>query len=475
MSTAKDEMASSAASTTGSSSSWSAQLRQWLWIPTRTIMEAGITFISRTLSSDHTQRSALGLIVFTVLLLGLLSISSMTYAVFYWLYIPRVTHLVPMFLQYPSPFTTASDPNGLHVPTAVADIGQKIEVNSGLKAEQHYNLGLQLWMPNSDENFNLGNFMISMELLSATNKTLATTLRPAIMRYQSPLLRTISTVVSSFPLVLGTSYEAQVLNIPLIEDFIELKESPARYAIIKLSSPRIQVYESFITVEAHFQGLRYFMYHWGAVTAAVFISFFMFWYSMVGLVLWRMFVSWFRRASKNMSKQQSTLGPQELWKQKAEELMQELDADPHVQSYASEDSSDDDDQKPVAKGASNDDGYGSPAGFAEPPAMDDPVQALGHILGHKQVDPLIIPGPSAVSPTSPVSPEAFTLLSSSNKSPDPSYSPQFASLPPNASAAVPSYIPGLVPAPPTGSTPASPSFGQRDVFDEDRSFIATNK
>ncbi|KAI8853008.1 putative adipose-regulatory protein-domain-containing protein [Chytridium lagenaria] len=450
------------------STSWASTIRLFMWIPTRKVLEAGITFLTRTLSSDKTQRSALGIIVFTCLLLGLLSISSLTYGLFYWLYIPRVAHLVPVYLQYPSllpPEPNYAGMEALNIPYGVAGLMQKVEANSGLKVDQHYNLGLQLWVPSSTQNFDLdiecikqaGKFYFYHHIMLKSTKV--------ILKYKSPLLRTMSTVYTAVPLLFGTTTESQILNVPLIEDYAETKDFPAHHAIIRISTAKLQVYHTYITVEAHFQGLRYFMYHWSATTASVFISFFMFWYSMVGLVLWRMFVSWFQNAGvANVGKE----APTELWKKRAEEEVEPTDL--HVgqelfqENYAAEatTSSDEDD---------------------EPREYDDrryPYASLqtneGNVLGNP-VEPILIPGgaSSMLSPTSPqllssdpfimTGPASPTVLTSS---PNRSTVPAMYRQPSN-----PVHLPGTVGSPALTATKMEGEV-VRDVFDEDRGFKAQN-
>ncbi|KAJ3195132.1 Berardinelli-Seip congenital lipodystrophy 2 (seipin), partial [Irineochytrium annulatum] len=122
--------------------------------------------------------------------------------------------------------------------------------------------------------------------------------------------------VGILPLLFGSATESQLLRLLLIENYVEVKDMPVHRALVRVSSPRLQVYESHLTVEAHFQGLRYFMYHWSGTTAAVFISVFMFWYSMFGLILWRMFVAWFRgvgaKAKEEEEKKTAEAGGQVL-------------------------------------------------------------------------------------------------------------------------------------------------------------------
>jgi hypothetical protein len=78
-------------------------LNSLIWIPLHNLIDQFLTQLSHVISSDKTQRSAIGAVVFGVLFAILLVLASGTYALFYWLYIPRVTHVLPMYLQYGAP------------------------------------------------------------------------------------------------------------------------------------------------------------------------------------------------------------------------------------------------------------------------------------------------------------------------------------------------------------------------------------
>ncbi|KAJ3412117.1 Berardinelli-Seip congenital lipodystrophy 2 (seipin) [Chytridiales sp. JEL 0842] len=332
----QSEQAQSSTSTSASSSNLSNTLNTLLWIPLHNLIDQLLTQLSRVVSSDKTQRSAIGAVVFGTLLAILLLLASGTYALFYWLYIPRVTHVLPMYLQYGATFGgqhlnpafssgvseelwNSKKDGGLSgwnnrnvwYPHAVVDFTQDVDPKSGLKPEQYYNLGVQLLVADSPANLELGNFMVSMDLISAQNKTLASSNRPAILKYKSDMFRSLSTMYYALSMLWGFRDESQNIRVLLVENYMELQSSPVQKAIIKITAPNLQVYEAFVTVEAHFQGLRYFMYHWQFTTGAVFITVFMFYYAIFGLIMWRMFLAWFRNMNpKNKVKKSAGAGSQ---------------------------------------------------------------------------------------------------------------------------------------------------------------------
>jgi hypothetical protein len=84
-------------------------------------------------------------------------------------------------------------------------------------------VSIQLHVPTSDINFNLGNFMVNVELLSNNGTTLATSSRPAILRYQSMTQRILHVFAKAIPLLFGWTEESQYIHLTLIENYIEKK------------------------------------------------------------------------------------------------------------------------------------------------------------------------------------------------------------------------------------------------------------
>lgn len=52
------------------------------------------------LTSNKTQRVALNTAIFGVVFGGLLSTALLIYGIFYFLYIPKVSHVIPVYMQY---------------------------------------------------------------------------------------------------------------------------------------------------------------------------------------------------------------------------------------------------------------------------------------------------------------------------------------------------------------------------------------
>ncbi|KAG0789473.1 hypothetical protein G6F22_006697 [Rhizopus arrhizus] len=125
-----------------------------------------------------------------------------------------------------------------------------------LATDQAYDVSVQLYVPTSDINFNLGNFMVQLDLLLHNGSLLTTSSRPAILRYQSSPQRILRVLAKVVPLIIGWTDESQGINVPLMKGFIERKNQPVTHARITLSQPQLQLYKATLNIVADFHGLR---------------------------------------------------------------------------------------------------------------------------------------------------------------------------------------------------------------------------
>ncbi|RKP02612.1 hypothetical protein CXG81DRAFT_24754 [Caulochytrium protostelioides] len=160
-----------------------------------------------------------------------------------------------------------------------------------LTAEQLYTIGVELVVPETAHNLDLGNFMIEVTLRDAQHATILSRARPASLIYKTPLLRSLSTVMRVLPLAMGYAREAQTIRIPIIEDFEEDPDRPCYSAIVRISTSRLHFYECKLYAHAFFQGLRYFMYHWRWTTTLVLMSLFLVWEAVLLYAVWKVILS----------------------------------------------------------------------------------------------------------------------------------------------------------------------------------------
>ncbi|RIA80941.1 putative adipose-regulatory protein [Glomus cerebriforme] len=251
--------------------------------PLFSLFEPYISRVTNAITSQKTQRTAIKTILASGVIIVLISIALIAYFGFYMIYVPKIAHAKPIYLQYQKENT----------PFAIVDFTENGRYESFLTADQAYDVSIDLDVPSSDRNVALGNFMIGVELI-AKNETVQYSSRPCILTYQSGLFRIIYTIWRLIPLLLGFTKEDQRLEIVMFENMIESAEKPITKALITISNSNLDVYSTQIRLDAHFRGLRYFMYYHSVPTAIVFTFMFLIWEILFSIVAWKSFVSWWQ-------------------------------------------------------------------------------------------------------------------------------------------------------------------------------------
>lgn len=180
-----------------------------------------------------------------------------TYLLIYRAIVPDARHVTPVHFVF----------DGMRAPTAEVSVHAPVMVPG-----QAYALSVTLEMPDSPENLDAGNFMVSVALETQNGTALRTAQRPAILRYRSSLLRQLWTYFYLPFFLLGRSEETQSLRVPLVEAFDNPPQTPAVRATLTLSSPQLRVYSSSLHVVAIFRGLSYYMHTHRLASALVSIS-----------------------------------------------------------------------------------------------------------------------------------------------------------------------------------------------------------
>ncbi|KAJ3058772.1 Berardinelli-Seip congenital lipodystrophy 2 (seipin), partial [Quaeritorhiza haematococci] len=219
--------------------------------------------LSRVLGK-RTQRYLMNIVNFAVILVMLLVLALGAYTVFYWIYMPKDVREAPVYFQYGQPDEPRS-------PTAFINFSHyETPFEPLVIPDQRYAIYLEMSVPNSNDNLELGNFMVTLDLRSKENKTLAYASRPGSVQYQTPLLRVLSTIWNVIPLLTGVTTETQSLRILLVDDHAEYTSLPATTAYLSLSTPNLRTYTTRLLFLTHHQGLRFFMYHYWVTTGTLF-------------------------------------------------------------------------------------------------------------------------------------------------------------------------------------------------------------
>ncbi len=142
---------------------------------------------------------------------------------------------------------------------------------SVLASLQAYDISLILHLPRTPNNLAAGNFMLDLSLLSspasaATSLSnlslgiLASSRRPAILTYASPIIDTASTIGALPWYILGWKRESEVLEVSMFEG-IEFgkgwRNIPQSAKAVIEADEKMQFYEMKLNIVTRFSGLRY--------------------------------------------------------------------------------------------------------------------------------------------------------------------------------------------------------------------------
>ncbi|GAA5875889.1 hypothetical protein JCM1840_002965 [Sporobolomyces johnsonii] len=141
-----------------------------------------------------------------------------------------------------------------------------------------YDLSLELRVPSSTQNLALGNFMVSLSLINNVDEALLNVSRPAILTHRSP---SGLSALLPLPVPAVPSAAPQTLHIPLLESapfnrnhprsrsavqrvFVEVGRRDAHVVeggtangrVDRTRGGEVQVYESWLRIEAKLSGLR---------------------------------------------------------------------------------------------------------------------------------------------------------------------------------------------------------------------------
>jgi Putative adipose-regulatory protein (Seipin) len=105
-----------------------------------------------------------------------------------------------------------------------------------------------------------GNFMVSLTFLTSFNQTIATSSRPAILTYMSPIISTSLTFLNSPLIISGFKKESETLLILVMErfEFASPRGSRPSWAYMEITAQgnRIQVYSTKLMFVAQLEGVR---------------------------------------------------------------------------------------------------------------------------------------------------------------------------------------------------------------------------
>ncbi|XP_058161273.1 seipin isoform X2 [Dasypus novemcinctus] len=206
-----------------------------------------------------------GVLFCTILLL--LWVSIFLYGSFYYSYMPTVSHLSPVHFYYRTDCDSSTS-SLCSFPVANVSLA-KGGRDRVLMYGQPYRVTLELELPESPVNQDLGMFLVTISCYTRGGRIISTSSRSVMLHYRSDLLQMLDTLVFSSLLLFGFTEQKQLLEVELYSDYRENSYVPTAGAIIEIHSKRIQMYGAYLRIHAHFTGLRYLLYNFPMTCAFI--------------------------------------------------------------------------------------------------------------------------------------------------------------------------------------------------------------
>lgn len=112
-------------------------------------------------------------------------------------------------------------------------------------------------------------FQVCGEMRDSKGNLKAHSCRTSILHYKSTLLNWITTWMKAPFFILGLREEKQEIEIEIFKTFHDDDKQPVTDVYIEIQSKQIEFYAVSLHITAHFTGLRYFMFHWPLLAAAI--------------------------------------------------------------------------------------------------------------------------------------------------------------------------------------------------------------
>ncbi|XP_078000129.1 seipin-like [Glandiceps talaboti] len=198
----------------------------------------------------------------------ILWVSIFLYGSFYYAYMPTVEHVRPVHLHYSDCSEGTLWKAACPYPTAnVTLLDEPSQRQQFLMRGQPYRVMLNLEMPQSPVNENIGVFMVKISFYSDGDEFISMSSRPAMLHFKSFTLKLMETIFLAPLLIGGFSEEKQVMEVELYDKFQDSPYKPTIGAIIEVQAKSAQIYSSVLRIQARFTGLRYLMFEWPILTA----------------------------------------------------------------------------------------------------------------------------------------------------------------------------------------------------------------
>lgn len=209
------------------------------------------------------------------------------YVLFFLMYMPASTHVKPVHMQY----NKICDDKSCDLQTMISPYHTfpiahlQLPKNQLMMVGQPYHIKVRLEMPETPRNQDLGIFMICVDMKDKENMLKSHSCRSTMLRYRSPWLQMVKTVLFIPFYVFGYREEKQDLDVEVFNKYIDTT-NPVTDIYVEIQSKVVEFYGVSLHITAHFTGLRYIIFHFPVLSAIVGIAFNFVLLVIITLLLW---------------------------------------------------------------------------------------------------------------------------------------------------------------------------------------------
>lgn len=240
---------------------------------------------SRTFDSSQ----SIILRLFVILSIGFLLLCGaiLIYILFYLMYMPSPRHVKVVNMQYNKICDEANcDLQTMISPYHTFPIAHlQLNKNQLMMVGQPYYINIRLELPETPRNLDLGVFMVCVDMKDKENLLKSHACRSTMLRYRSPVLRLVRTVIYLPFYVLGLREEKQKVDVEMFANYVDTM-NPVTDIYVEIQSKVIEFYGVSIHILAHFTGLRYIIFHFPIISACIGIAINFIVLVIIALVLW---------------------------------------------------------------------------------------------------------------------------------------------------------------------------------------------
>lgn len=264
-------------------------VRNYIVKPTRrSLMKAYEEYREKTLVKiDGSQTLILRL--FVILSIGFLLFCSavLLYVLFHLLYMPASTHVKPVHMQYNKICEDkVCDLQSMTSPYHSFPIAHlQLTKNQLMMVAQPYHITVQLELPETPRNIDLGVFMVCVDMKDKENFLKSHACRSTMLRYKSTWFLKSKTLLFLPFYLLGLREEMQSLDVEMFSRYVDTT-NPVTDIYIEIQSKVIEFYSVSLHITAHFTGLRYIIFNFPIISTLIGIGFFFTVLVVITLTLW---------------------------------------------------------------------------------------------------------------------------------------------------------------------------------------------